>query len=333
MYSMRLLWLCFCVMTIGTFTFSQTPAGAREKVIIDTDIGSAVDDAFAVALALKSPELDILGITTTTGDTELRADLVDRLLSEAGRPEIPVAVGRPTHPPTSGPFTEEAAMSFSQSVYAKGGTAQHKDHPDAVDFTLEAIRRYPHEVTLIAIGPLVNVGAMIDKDPTTFLQLKRVVVMGGSIDKWFNESEFSSPMPQVAEWNIVHDIPSAQKLFNSGVSIVMIPLDSTAHLSLDEVERGILFGRATPLTNALAALYFEWGSQTPILYDPMTIAYLLEPQICPVTPMHIRVDDKGLTRREDSPPNAMVCLHSDRDEFVRFYLEHLVDAPVVRKNP
>lgn len=323
MFRLRLLWICFSAMTLASFAPSQTPAGAREKVIIDTDIGGAIDDAFAVALALKSPELDILGITTTTGDTELRADLVDRLLSEAGRQDIPVAAGKPTHPPVSAPFTEDSAISFSQSAYAKGGTAQHKDHPDAVDFTLETIRRYPHEVTLIAIGPLVNVGAMIDKDPTTFLQLKRVVVMGGSIDKWFNESEFAAPMPQVAEWNIVHDIPSAQKLFSSGVSIVMIPLDSTAHLSLDEVERGILFGRATPLTNALAALYSEWGPQTPILYDPMTIAYLLKPQICPVVPMHIRVDDKGMTREEEGAPNAMVCLHSSRDQFIRFYLERL----------
>lgn len=320
---LRPLWIGFCVLALASFTLSQTPSSAREKVIIDTDIGSAVDDAFAVALALKSPELEILGFTTTSGNTKLRADLLDRLLSEAGRQDIPVAAGEPPHSPGSGLFTEEAAMSFSQSVYAKGGTAQHKDHPDAVDFTLEAIRRYPHEVTLIAIGPLFNVGAMIDKDPTTFLRLKRVVIMGGSIDKWSNESEFATPLPQVAEWNIVHDIPSAQKLFNSGVPIVMIPLDSTAHLSLDEVERRILFGRATPLTNALAALYFEWGSQTPILYDPMTIAYLLKPQICPVVPMHIRVDDKGITRKEEGAPNAMVCLHSSRDEFIRFYLERL----------
>lgn len=333
MFLLRVLCLCFCVMALTSFALSQIPTNAREKVIIDTDIGDGVDDAFAVALALKSPELDILGFTTTHGDTKLRADLLDRLLSEVGRQDIPVAVGKPTYPPVSGLFTEEAAMSFSQSVYAKGGTTQHKVHPDAVDFTLETIRRNPHEVTLIAIGPLANVGAMIDKDPTTFLQLKRVVLMGGSIDKWYNGSESATPMPQVAEWNIVHDIPSAQKLFNSGVPVVMFPLDSTAHLSLGEVDRSILFSRATPITNALAALYFEWGSQTPILYDPMTIAYLLKPQICPVVPMNIRVDDKGITRKEEGTPNAMVCLHSSKDEFIRFYLGRLVGALPSESNP
>jgi purine nucleosidase len=113
MYSLRLLGLCFCVITMGTFTFSEGPADTREKVIIDTDIGDAIDDAFAVALALKSPELNILGFTTAHGNPELRAELLDRLLSEAGRLEIPVAAGRPTHRSASEPFAEGAATSFT----------------------------------------------------------------------------------------------------------------------------------------------------------------------------------------------------------------------------
>lgn len=69
-----------------------------EKIIIDTDIGDDIDDAFAVALALRSPEVQILGVTTTFGDTQTRAKLVDRLLAEAGREDIPVAAGAPTPP-------------------------------------------------------------------------------------------------------------------------------------------------------------------------------------------------------------------------------------------
>ncbi|MGA3033056.1 MAG: nucleoside hydrolase [Terracidiphilus sp.] len=133
MIQLRPLWVCLCAMTLASFSLSQTPAGAREKVIIDTDIGDGVDDAFAVALALKSPELEILGFTTTHGDTNLRADLLDRSLFEVGRQDIPVAAGKPTHPPVSGLFTEDAAVSFSQSLYAKGGTAPHRNHADAVE--------------------------------------------------------------------------------------------------------------------------------------------------------------------------------------------------------
>lgn len=304
------LWLCgFCVLASAQTSVLR----AQEKVIIDTDIGDDIDDAFAVALALRSPELNILGITTTSGDTKERAALLDRLLSEVKRQDIPVAIGRPT----------PVKAAFTQRTYAEGAPATHKNHPDAVDFTLEMIRKYPGQVTLVAIGPLFNVGAMIGKDPATFRLLKRVVMMGGSVERSSGEFDFDQPKPPVPEWNIVNDVRSAQKLFASGVPIVMFPLDCT-EMKLDEVKRAILFRQATPLTNALAALYYEWGGQTPTLFDPMTIVSILQPQICPVTPMRIHVDDDGLTRRENGPPNAQVCLHSDQDAFFRFYIARLI---------
>ncbi|HTS09374.1 MAG TPA: nucleoside hydrolase, partial [Candidatus Eisenbacteria bacterium] len=83
---MRRSVLCFALSVISAVSWAQ---GAREKVIIDTDIGDDVDDAFALALAVKSPELDVLGVTTTFGETELRAQIVDRFLEAVGRPDIP----------------------------------------------------------------------------------------------------------------------------------------------------------------------------------------------------------------------------------------------------
>jgi purine nucleosidase len=130
------------------------PALGKEKVIIDTDIGDDIDDAFALALALRSPELEILGVTTTFGDTELRAKLADRFLGEAGRTEIPVLAGAPSH----------ATNVFTQRRYAEGGRFAKPSHGNAVDFLLDQIRRYPKEITLIGIGPLMNLGATIDKD-------------------------------------------------------------------------------------------------------------------------------------------------------------------------
>src|SRR5256884_3724568 len=98
-----------------------------EKVIIDTDIGDDIDDAFAVALALRSPELQILGISTTFGDTELRAKLTDRLLGEAGRQDIPVAAGTPT----------SFKSNFTQHRYAEGGNFAKASHPSATNFILD----------------------------------------------------------------------------------------------------------------------------------------------------------------------------------------------------
>src|SRR5258706_6463196 len=283
-----------------------------EKVIIDTDIGDDIDDAFAVALALRSPELQILGITTTFGDTETRAKLLDRCLAEAGRPEIPIAAGAPT-PPKS---------NFTQRRYAVNNRYAKPSHPDAVTFLLDQIRHNPSEVTLIAIGPLMNVGAAIDKDADTFRKLKRVIIMGGSIKRGYGDVGFGTPTPPQPEWNILNDIPSSQRLFAAGVRLYVMPLDST-QLKLDEVKRAFLFNQGTPITDALTLLYHQWGQETPTLFDPMTIAYLLKPELCPVKPMRIRVDEKGFTRAEGGAANAQVCLDSNSEDFFRFYLKRV----------
>jgi purine nucleosidase len=311
---MKTLALLLTVVALATLrahaqTTSATPAAEKQKVIIDTDIGDDIDDAFALALALRSPELQILGVTTTFGDTELRAKLADRFLGEVGRAEIPVMAGAPTH----------ATNVFTQRRYAEGGHFTKPSHGDAVDFLLEQIQRYPNEITLIGIGPLVNVGAAIDRDAATFRKLKRIVIMGGSIKRGYGDTEWGSPSPPQPEWNIVNDIPSAQKLFALGVPLYVMPLDST-QLKLDEVKRAFLFRQGTDLTDALTILYHLWGQQTPTLFDVMAVAYLVNPKLCPTEAMHIRVDEKGFTRAEPGVANAQVCLESSSEQFFRFVL-------------
>jgi inosine-uridine nucleoside N-ribohydrolase len=316
---MTMAWILGCalcgIVTGGTIASRAqdlpTPP-APEKIIIDTDIGDDVDDAFALALALRSPELEILGVMTGFGDTETRARIADRMLTEAGRADIPVTAGIPSA--TKNPM--------SQRRYAESRPATKTAHPPAVDFLFEQIRRYPGQITLIAIGPLINIGAAIDRDPATFRKLKRVVLMGGSVKRGYGDVGYTAPAPPQPEWNILNDIPSAQKLFAAGVPVAMMPLDST-QLKLDEVKRAFLFSQGTPITDALTILYHLWGQETPTLFDPMTIAYAVNPALCPVQPMHIRVDEEGFTRVEPGPPNADVCLDSSSEEFFRFYLKRV----------
>jgi len=290
---------------------TRATAGPGEKIIIDTDIGDDVDDAFALALAVKSPELQILGVMTTFGDTEARAKIVDRFLGEVGRTEIPVLAGKATAP----------KMPMSQQRYGENHFAK-SSHGDAVEFLLEQIRKYPGEITLIAIGPLMNVGAAIDKDAETFRKLKRVVLMGGSIRRGYGDLGYTPPVPPMPEWNILNDVPSAQKLFASGVPLFVMPLDST-QLKMDEVKRAFLFSQGTPVTDQLTVLYHLWGQETPTLFDPMTIVFVLRPDLCPVQGMHIRVDEKGFTREEPGPANAQVCLDSNTEDFFKFYLKRV----------
>jgi len=169
---------------------------------------------------------------------------------------------------------------------------------------------------------LTNIGATIDKDPATFRKLKRVILMGGSIKRGYGDLGFGPPTPPQPEWNILNDIPSGQKLFASGVPLFVMPLDAT-QLKLDEVKRAYLFSQGTPLSDALTLLYHQWGQPTPTLFDPMTIAFLVNPSLCPVQPMHIRVDEKGFTRADPGPPNAQVCLESNPNAFFRFLLPRL----------
>jgi purine nucleosidase len=285
---------------------------APEKVIIDTDVGDDVDDAFALALAVRSPELQVLGVMTTFGDTEARAKIVDRFLGEVGRGEIPVLAGKAAV--TKNPM--------SQRKYGEGGHFSKASHGDAVEFLLEQIRKYPGEITLIAIGPLMNVGAAIDKDAAMFRKLKRVVLMGGSVRRGYGDLGYTAAVPPMAEWNILNDVASAQKLFAAGVPLFVMPLDST-QLKLDEVKRAFLFGQGTAVTDQLAVLYHLWGQETPTLFDPMTVVFVLRPELCPVTGLRIRVDEKGFTREEPGVANAQVCLDSNSEDFFRFYLRRV----------
>ena len=263
-------------------------------------------------MALRSPELQILGISTVFGDTEVRVRLLDRLLGEAGRQDIPVLKGTPT----------DAKTSLSQRPYAEGGHFARATHESAVPFILEQIRRFPGQITLVCIGPLVNVGTLIDTDAVTFRKLQRVVLMGGSVERGHGDLGYSKPRGPEAEWNIKNDPRSAQKLLASGVPVFIMPLDST-QLKLDEYKRAVLFHAGTPITDALTLLYQQWGQQTPTLFDPMTIAFMVYPGLCPVKSMRIRVDDEGFTRPEAGRPNAQVCLDSDSEAFFRFYIRRI----------
>ena len=291
-------------------------AQPREKIIIDTDIGDDIDDAFALGLALSSPEFQVLGFSASFGDTPTRAKMLDRMLGELGKSDIPVAQGVQANVNLN---------AFTQRRYAESGGFARPGHPNSVDFILEQARKYPGQVTLVAIGPLPNVGAAIDKDLASFRKLKRVVIMGGSIRTMTDPYGVAQPITPHPEWNIKNDIASAQKLFTSGVPLTVLPLDSTANLKLHEVARTALFAHGSMLTNILAGLYYEWSaatrSPTPTLYDPMTLASLLEPSLCPLTPMHITVDEAGNTRDTPGAPNAQVCLHSDADAFLHFYVK------------
>ena len=298
------------------------PASAApvHKVIVDMDIGDDIDDAFALALLLQSPDIEIVGITTAWGDTALRGRLLERMLRETGHAGIAVAQGIATANPT--PFT--------QARYAARGQAPATTPRDAVDFMLREAARQPGQVTLLALGPLTNIGAAIARDPAAFGKLKQVVMMGGAVRAGYRKSQYVPSRPADKEYNIVSDIAGAQALFSSGVPIVMMPLDST-QIRLDEVERNAIFGHGSPLTDAVTLLYHQWidsyqpwSSNMPSLFDVVPVTWLIDPASCPTVPLRIAVTDDGYTREVAGRPNARVCLASNQPRFVEIVMQRLL---------
>lgn len=284
------------------------PAPKPVPVLLDTDIGSDIDDAFAVALILHSPELDLRAVTTVSGDTEARARIVAKMLWVDGRRNIPVAAGVPG-----------GKLDIAQARWADGFTSPSLLKEPAVDLMRSTIDREPGKIVLVAIGPLTNVAALLHHYPGEKKKIREIVLMGGSIARGYDPG--SGP---TAEYNIAADAPAAQVVFSSGIPILMAPLDVTARLQLDEAHRQIIFAKGNPLSDTLQALYKLWAQPTPTLHDPMAVGLFLDPQLCTTRHLAIRVDDKGMTRVEEGKPaNAVVAVETDPVRFIAFYVRRV----------
>jgi inosine-uridine nucleoside N-ribohydrolase len=281
-------------------------------ILVDTDIGTDIDDAFALALVARSPELELLGVTTVSGDTQARARLAAKLLWMAGLRRVPVVAGEPGRP-----------LPIEQTRWANGFRSPQLRPGGAVDFLDATLRRRPGKATIVAIGPLTNIATLLQKDPAITRKINQIVMMGGSIHHGYGDD----PTP-VAEYNIAADPPAAQKVFSSGVHILMVPLDVTAMLQLHAADRHRAFTDLSPLTDSLAILYNLWNQRTPTLFDPMAVAMVINPSLCETKPLNIEVDSNGFTHVVDNkPPNATVALKTDPRNFSDFYLGRVAPEP------
>jgi inosine-uridine nucleoside N-ribohydrolase len=300
------------VLLVGfAFAVTSLPAApSKAPIILDTDIGSDIDDAFALALVINSPELEVLGVTTVAGDTQARARLAAKLLWEAGGAwrKVPVYAGEPGKP-----------QPIDQTRWANGFTSSALHRSGAVDFMKTEINRRPGRITIITIGELTNVAALLKSDPSMAKKIKVIAMMGGSVARGYAPDS----KPQ-AEWNIKSNPEAAQTVFSSGVPLLVAPLDVTAMLQLDAAGRRRVFTHLTPLTNALTILYHLWGNETPTLFDPMAVAMLIDSSLCETKQLAIEVDAEGFTRVvERKPANATVGMHTNPKKFFEFYLSRV----------
>jgi purine nucleosidase len=292
----------------------SSSASERIPVILDTDIGSDVDDAFALALVLASPELELRGVTTVGKQAEDRAWMVCRFLTHSQSRAVPVAFGREEQP-----------------TYDVDWQIQYRRHPgvifnrtcrplkvSAVEFLYQQLKADPGNITIITVGPLTNIAQLIKEHPDCKPWIKQVILMGGSIRVGYDGSDKPEP-----EWNIKSDIRAAQTVFQSGLPLVVAPLDATAVLALDEMQRTAILAANTPLTHQLQALLAMWNKPTPVLYDPVAIALAFDDRFCSFEQLHINVDDEGMTTIGKGKPNAHIAVSVNKDDFLKWYIERI----------
>ena len=300
---------------------SAIQAEQKKKIIFDTDIAGDIDDAFAQALVQVSPEFEVLGITVADGPTPLRAKVSCRMLYRCGQENIPVYVGRPTR---------GGKGTAPQLAWGDGFDKALPRKQSAADFIISTLKKYPHQVTVISVGPVTNLADAIDKDPAAWKLVKEVYSMFGSFYLGYG----SDPVPS-AEWNVRADVPSSQKFIGSGVPITLAGLDVTTMVKFNSERRLQLLLRNSPLTDALSGLYSLWSlnqpGRDPTLFDPVAVSMSITDEFVGTRAAHVRVTDEGYTVIDESlPPNCSIGMDIDKEAFLDWLTDRLLRQNLMR---
>lgn len=311
---------CWLVQFLPGIAVGQAPV--KTPIILDCDIGTDIDDTFAVALAVLSPELDLRGVTTVSGDTQARALMACRLLTAAGRRELPVAAGKPNQPPQT--------LRGVQEQYIRQPPAFRASKPmkePAVEFIHKQLKANPGQITLVAVGPLSNIAQLLTEHPECKPWIKRLVIMGGSVRVGYNNKP-----PISAEFNVRADPKAAQVVFTSGLPLVVAPLDATTMLKLDDAGLKRIFASGTHFNYHVQALVQLWDQKaSPILFDPVAVTLAFTDRFCKMEDLHLEVDDKGYTRIGTGKPNARVATSIRDADYLKWFVERF--AAVTQDTP
>lgn len=304
-------------------TFGLLTAGKKVPVILDTDIGSDIDDTWALVMLLKSPELDLKLVVSDSGNDVYRARIVAKLLEVAGRTDVPVGVGcKPDDKPG------RQSRWVADYGLAKYPGAVHRDGVGAI---IDTIRQSQEPVTLIAIGPVPNVAEVLRRAPEV-ARKARFVGMHGSVRRGYKNSLEIS-----AEYNVRADPKALQQVFAAPWDVTITPLDTCGIVHL-EGERFQKISRAKhPSVEALMENYQAWraaGSKnaaSPLappdrsstLFDTVAVYLASSEKLLKMEELPIRVTDDGFTRIDPAAGRPTHCamqwkdLDAFQDELVR----------------
>jgi inosine-uridine nucleoside N-ribohydrolase len=321
---------------------AQTP----QKIIFDTDfVVPPQDDAMALILALKSPELQILGLTTVAGNDSMERATSDalRVLEIAGRTDIPVYKGANMpmrHEKTewsSSPTAHGHWWSDDPPPPPPGGFAKTQPAAGtAMDFIIRTVNANPGQVVIAAIGPLTNVAMALRYEPGLAAKIKRIVIMGGAIASL---PDGAGNMTPNAEFNIWVDPEAARLVFRSGVPITLTPLNVTRKTKFTKEWYDKIVAVDTPLTalikERLGPAFARDPTRSGQMYDQLTLGSLIDPTLVKTIDLYVDVDDHpgpsyGVTvggqkiwEGAEGAGKITVQHDVDFDRFIRMYVERV----------
>lgn len=267
----------------------------RKKILLDTDIGDDIDDAFALALLVRSPEIELVAVTTVFRNVEQRAKIALALLEDLEATDIPVYLGEKGTPDKMNRiFPYEKFDERGMPIVAHFGEDMAAYLPrkeDGVNVILKNIERYGKDLEILAIGPLTNLAAAFEKSPEIFKKVGSITVMG------------AAAFSDYPEWNTRWDTKAARTVFNCGVPVRVVGLNVTKQCVFSEEDlkffRANLNGKYTRLKRMMEIWIKNIAGKTnPIMHDPLAAAVLIG-EFCKFEAKYIYVwlekDDLGRT--------------------------------------
>ncbi len=294
-------------------------------VILDTDIGGDIDDTWALAMLLKSPELDAKLVVSDTGNTTYRAKIAAKMLEIAGKTDVPVGVGVHQNDKT-GP-QQEWVETYNLSDY------RGKVHQDGVKAIIDTITDSPEPVTLVCIGPVPNVAAALEREPR-IAKNARFVGMHGCLRKspWGYDGKKGGVL---AEYNVYADPKALQKVFSAPWQVTITPLDTCGFVTLKGEKYRTVRECSDPVVEALMENYRIWlksrengqqqfEAQSTILFDTVAVYLAFSEELLEMQELGVRVTDDGYTVMDEKARAVNVAVEwKDLPAYEDFLVERL----------
>ncbi len=284
-----------------------------KKILFDTDIGSDIDDALALAYLLKEPECELLGITTVSGEPVERAMIASAICHVAGRDDIPI------YPGLEGPYLGQQRQPKAQQAEKLSNWEHKKEFPmfGAIEFMRRTIRENPGEVTLLAVGPMTNVGTLFMLDPEIPSLLGSLVLMCGDFDKGTKRNEWNSKCDWVSTAGIYSKKVSLHRSFGLNVTtkVVILREDVDAKLAGDIM---------APVKD-FAHTFFNGGAKQMTFHDPLAAVAIFHPEVCTYKRGNVmictdRPNEGYSTFEENAEGIHEIAVTVDSDKFFDIYL-------------